>query len=267
MKSKVDDQLLWVYSNAEIGRKERHAQGEVETAIGHLDELLDDALTLELLGVDKVGRAHLVGPFLLVVIGVDRDDLAGLSCSGSLDDSEADASYAKDGDSVTLLDVGGDGGGSVACGNSTSEQARLVEGSLLVDGDDRVLADDRVLGEGRRAHEVEELLALALESGSSVRHHSFTLGRSDLAAKVGLSALAELALLALCRVQGDDVVSDLDVRHTLSDALHNSTTCIDVKRGQHASIGPWFEPRDTSCRNLTLMSKNDCVKSKKQHQT
>jgi hypothetical protein len=43
---------------------------------------------------------------------------------------------------------------------------------------------------------VKEILALALEARGAVRHDTLALGGADLAAKVGLAGLAELALLA-----------------------------------------------------------------------
>lgn len=44
---------------------------------------------------------------------------------------------------------------------------------------------------------MEEILALALEARGTVGHDTLALGGADLAAKVGLAGLAELALLAL----------------------------------------------------------------------
>jgi hypothetical protein len=43
---------------------------------------------------------------------------------------------------------------------------------------------------------VQDVLALALESRGSVGHDALALGGADLAAKVGLAGLAELALFA-----------------------------------------------------------------------
>jgi len=43
---------------------------------------------------------------------------------------------------------------------------------------------------------VEKVFALALEARGSVRHDTLALGCANLAAKVGLAGLAELALLA-----------------------------------------------------------------------
>jgi hypothetical protein len=75
----------------------------------------------------------------------------------------------------------------------------------VLDGNDGDIGDDGVLGEGGGSHEVEEILALALKSRGAVGHQTLTLGGSDLAAKVGLSGLAELALLALRGAVGKPV--------------------------------------------------------------
>lgn len=40
-------------------------KGVVATSVSHLDELLNDGLVLEVVRVDKVGGAKLLGPFLL----------------------------------------------------------------------------------------------------------------------------------------------------------------------------------------------------------
>lgn len=64
-----------------------------------------------------------------------------------------------------------------------------------------MLANDRVLREGGAAHEVQELLALALEARSAVRHHSLALSRANGSTEVGLAAEAELALTALGGVE------------------------------------------------------------------
>jgi hypothetical protein len=53
------------------------------------------------------------------------------------------------------------------------------------------------LRESGSSHEVQEVLALALEPRGSIGHDSPSLGCSDLAAKVGLARLAELAFTAL----------------------------------------------------------------------
>lgn len=66
----------------------------------------------------------------------------------------------------------------------------------MLNGNDGDIGDDGVLGEGGSAHEVKQILALALESRGAVGHQTLALGGSDLTAKVGLSGLTELALLA-----------------------------------------------------------------------
>lgn len=84
---------------------------------------------------------------------------------------------------------------TVTCCDSTSEQTSLLERGFLSDGHNRVFGDDGVLGEGRTAHldgqpsltglkeeqayEVLDVLAFALESRSSVRHDTLTLGGPD----------------------------------------------------------------------------------------
>jgi hypothetical protein len=177
-------------------------KGVVAAAVGHLDELLLDALVAELGGVDKVGGAELLGPLLLGVVDVDDDDLARLVLDRALDHRQPDAARAEDGHVGARLDTvlaGRDDGCAVAGCDAAAEQAGAVHGGLFGDGDDGDVGDDGVLGEGRGAHEVEQVLALALEARGAVGHDALALCGADLAAEVRLARLAELALLALWR--------------------------------------------------------------------
>lgn len=188
-------------ASLERGAHDGHVAGAVEgvvaAAVGHLDELVDDGLAaLELGGVDEVGGAELLGPLLLGGVDVDDDDLAGLVLEGALDDGEADTAGAEDGHVGPGLHVGCDGRGAVARRDAAAEQARPVHGGVGLHGHHRDVRYDGVLGEGGRSHEVQEVLALALEPGAAIRHHTLTLRRPDLAAQIRLARLAELALLA-----------------------------------------------------------------------
>ena len=172
-------------------------KGVVTTTVSHLNQLLLNGLVLEVVGVDKVSRAKLVGPLLLGRVDIDDDDLAGLVGHSTLNDGETDAASTEDSNVGALLDVSGNAGSTVAGGNTTAEKTCAVHGRIVLDGDNGNVGENCVLGEGRCAHEVEEILALALEAAGAVRHDTLALGRADLAAEVGLSRLAELALLAL----------------------------------------------------------------------
>ena len=86
-------------------------------------------------------------------------------------------------------------------GEATAEQARLVEQGLVRDCHNRVFGHDGVLGEGTAAHEVKEGGVAALEARGLVGHEALALRRADGAAQVRLSALTELALAALGRVE------------------------------------------------------------------
>jgi hypothetical protein len=177
----------------------RAVESVVAAAVGHLDELLLDALVAELGGVDEVCSTELLGPLLLCVVDIDDDDLASLVLSRALDDGQTDAAGAEDGDVGALLDsavAGSDDGRAVTGCDAAAEQAGAVHGGLLGDGDDGDVGYDGVLRECGGAHEVEEILALALEARCAVGHDTLSLCGADLAAEVGLAGLAELALLA-----------------------------------------------------------------------
>ena len=174
----------------------------VETTIGHVHQpRLDRLAVLQVLGrVDKVGCTELGRPFLLRIVHVNDDDLACLVLDSALNDTETDAASAEDSDSGTLLNTalaGGDHSGTVASGDTAAEKACAVHGSLVGDGDDGDVGDNGVLRESRAAHEVQEILALALEARGTVGHYTLALCRANGTAEVGLARLAELALLTL----------------------------------------------------------------------
>ena len=168
----------------------------VTTAVGQLDKLVNDSLVAELSGVNEVGRAKLASPLLLGGVHVDDDDLARLVHDGALDDGQTDTAGTEDRNAGSLLDLGGYPRRTVSGGDTAAEQTGAVHRCVLLHGNDGDVGDDGVLGEGGGAHEVENVLALALEAGRAVWHHALALGGSDLAAEIGLSGLAELALLA-----------------------------------------------------------------------
>lgn len=180
-------------------------KGVVETAVGHLDEVILDLLVANLGRVHEIRRAKLVRPRLLSVVRVDGDDATGLGKDRSRDDGQTNTADTKDGDSATGLDLCGLGCGAETGGDTAAEQACLVERCLFGNRDQAVLRDDGVLRESGGAHKVQELLALAGEALGAVGHHTLALRGADGTAQVGLARLAELALLALGSVQEDDL--------------------------------------------------------------
>lgn len=211
----------------------RAVEGVVTTTVSHLDELVDDRSTLGQLGrVDEVRGAELLGPLLLARVHIDNDDLAGSLLKSTLDDRQTNTPSTEDSDIAALLDVGRDASSTVSGGDTATQQAGAVHGGILLHGDDRDVGEDSVLGEGGRAHKVEDVLALALEPAGAVGHHALTLRGADLAAQVGLAGLAELALLALGRVQGDDMVADLDICDSLADGLDDTGALVTQDDGE-----------------------------------
>lgn len=238
-------------------------EGVVAAAVGHVDQpRLDGLAVLQVLSrVDKVGGAELGRPLLLGLVDIHDNDLARLLLDRALDDTQADAASTEDGDGGVLLDsalASGDNGGTVAGGDAAAQQACAVHGSIRGNGNDGDVGHNGVLGEGRAAHEVEEILALALEARGAVGHHTLALGRADGAAEVGLARLAELALLALGGAAGeiwlvnvshlatsrrpswqqedslerDDVVALLHVSDTLAHTLDNTGTLVTGDNGE-----------------------------------
>ena len=113
-----------------------------------------------------------------------------------MDDGQAHAASAEDGNSGVLFHGGGYHGRAVAGGDAAAQEAGAVHGGLWGDGHDGDVGDDGVLREGRGAHEVQEVLAPTFEARGTVRHYAFALGGADLAAEVGLAGFAEFAVAA-----------------------------------------------------------------------
>ena len=188
-------------------------KGVVTATIGHLNELLLDGLVLEFHGVNEVSSTELLGPLLLAVVDIDDNDLGRAVLDTALDDRKTDTAGTEDSDVGALLNTtlaSGDDSGTVTSGNAAAEQACPVHGCFVCDLNDRDVGDDGVLRESRRAHEVQQVLALTLEARGAVGHDALALRRANLAAEVGLARLAELALLAL-RGAGGVVVSHSEV--------------------------------------------------------
>lgn len=218
------------------GTHDAHITGAVESVVaatvGHFDELLLDGLAGELGGVDEVSGTELAGPWLLAVVDIYDDYLAGLVLHGTLDDGQTDAASTKDGNVGALLDLGCYNGCTVASGDTAAQQAGLICRGLGSNSHDGDIGNHSVLREGRSAHEVQDILAAGLKTRGAVGHHTPTLSGSNLAAKVGLSRYAELALLALGGIEGNDVISRLNIGHTLTYRFDDASTFVTENDGE-----------------------------------
>lgn len=171
-------------------------KGVVAATISHLNQLLLDGLALEVIGIDKVGGAKLARPLLLARVHIDYNDLARLVDDGTLYYGQTDAAGAENGNVGALLNVGSHTSSTVTSGDTAAKQTCAVHGGILLHSNNGDIGDNGVLREGRGTHEVQQVLALALEAGGAIGHLSLTLGGTNLAAEVGFAGLAELALLA-----------------------------------------------------------------------
>ena len=177
-------------------------EGVVAPTVSHLNQVFLDSLARQLGGVDEVSGTELAGPGLLAVVHIDGDDLAGLVLHSTLQNGETDTANTEDSDVGSLLNLGSDNSSTVSGGDTTAEQAGAISGDLRGDGNHRDIGHNGVLGEGGGTHEVKEILAAGTETGGAIRHDTLTLCSADLAAKVGLARLAELALAAFGSAEG-----------------------------------------------------------------
>lgn len=88
------------------------------------------------------------------------------------------------------------------------------------------LSHNSVLRERAAAHEVEETLAFAGETGCPVWHQAFALSDPDLLTQVGFGIVTELALPTLWDIQRDDCVTWLKLGDSLSHALHDASSLV-----------------------------------------
>ncbi|GAO47486.1 hypothetical protein G7K_1692-t1 [Saitoella complicata NRRL Y-17804] len=201
-------------------------EGVVTSTISHLDQFVNDGLVTQLGRVNEVSGTELLGPLLLVVVGVNSDDAASALGNSTLDNGKTDTSNSENSDRSAFFDLSSAGRSTVSSSNTTSQQTDLVQRRRRVDSDDRNIGNDGVLGESRGTHVVQDILTTGTEAGGTVGHDTLTLGSTDFTTEVGLSGLAELAFTAFGGVEGDDEVSGLDVGDALTDGLNDSSTFV-----------------------------------------
>ena len=139
-------------------------EGEIGAPAGQVDDRLDHLVAADLVGVDVVGHAELVGHLGLGRIEVDADDLVGARHPGALDDVETDATEPEHRDIGAGPDLRGVDHGADAGGDAAADIADLVEGRVLAHLGERDLRQHGEIGEGRAAHVVEDLAAVAGEA-------------------------------------------------------------------------------------------------------
>jgi len=107
------------------------------------------------------------------------------------------------------------------CGDSTTKQTDLVQRSFRINFCNRNSMHNCVLAESRCPHEVIYCLAICRKPWFAVvEHHTHTCGWSDFATKVGLSWFTKFALLALCLVARNYMISCLYLCDSFANTLH-----------------------------------------------
>ncbi len=79
-----------------------------------------------------------------------------------------------------------------------------------------------------------DLLPLALEPNSSVRHHALPLRGSNLTTQVGLPTLTEFTFLTLGSVEWDDMIADLNVGDSFTDGFDNTPSFVTEDGGENS---------------------------------
>src|SRR6202049_4895080 len=136
-------------------------EGEVGTAIGQRDQMLDD-IAIDLLGIDEMGHAEAAAPFLLGIVEVDADDLVGAHHPRALDDVEADAAETEHDHVRTRRNLGGVDYRTDTGGHAAADVTALVERRIRADLGHRDLRQHGEIRKGRAAHIVEDRRPLVL---------------------------------------------------------------------------------------------------------
>src|SRR3546814_12474808 len=95
-----------------------------------VDEIGDE-IALDLLRIDEMRHAELLGDRLARRVEVDADDHVGAGDAGALDDVETDAAEPEDDDVVARLHLGGIDRKSVVEGNGVSVRVVLGGGRQI----------------------------------------------------------------------------------------------------------------------------------------
>ncbi|KAH3663725.1 hypothetical protein OGAPHI_005127 [Ogataea philodendri] len=224
------DQLEWSGRDFLAGSSNTDDDGLSPSLVARFQSVshhLDISGTVEGLGwVDKVGCSELEGPVFLILVNVNDNDLSSLLLHSTLDHRQTNASSTEHTDVVAWRYLGGVDSSTVSGGDTTAQKTGSVHWSRWVNSNHRDVCHHSVLRERGAAHVVEQWLALASESRSTVWHHTLTLGCSDLSTQIGFSRLAELALFTLWGVKTDDMVANLDAGDTFTNGLDNSGTLV-----------------------------------------
>ena len=137
---------------------------EVGAAAGEVDDRLHHLVAADLVRIDEMGHAEFLGHRALCRIEVDADDLVGADHARALDDVEADAAEAEHGDVGAGPHFRGVDHGADAGGDAAADVADLVERRVLADLGERDLRQHGEVREGRAAHVVEHVVAVAAEA-------------------------------------------------------------------------------------------------------
>ena len=201
--SNTDDDALSPSLVARLERSTHHpdvssaVESVVTPAIGHLNQVLLNRLVAQLSRVHKIRRTELARPRLLAIVHIHSNDSTRLVLHTALHDRETNATGSEDGYVGSFLYLGRHCRRTVTGGDTAAKQTGAIHGGSRRDGYNRDISDNGVLGERGCAHEVEEVLPTGPEARGAIGHDAAALGCADLAAKVGLAGLAELAFLAL----------------------------------------------------------------------
>ncbi len=206
----------------------------VSAALRQIDEIGND-VAVDFGRIDEMGHAEALGHFLAAIVDIDANDHVGARQPQALHDVQTNAAEAKDDAVCPLLNLRRVHHRADAGGHAATDIADLVERRVLTDFRRCDLGHHRVVRKGRRAHVVQDRIAIQCrESARPIGHQALPLRRPDRLAKVRLWVQAVLTFPTFRGVQRDDMVARFqrfDARAAFDD---DSGALMAKDRGEHA---------------------------------
>ena len=183
--------------------------------------------------IDGVSGAELFRELELGGKLVDRDDHAGACDSRALDDREANAAGAEDGDGRAGRHFGGVERGADAGHHAASDERGAIERHVVANFHQRVFMQQHFFGVARQVGKLIDHLAVLREArlvaGSA-------LGGGLVRAQIRMTRHAVLAVAAKYRQAGDYVIAGLEVGNLRADFFDDAGGLVAEHGGRRPHV-------------------------------
>ncbi|MNS80900.1 hypothetical protein D3C72_1145970 [compost metagenome] len=185
-------------------------------------------------GVDHVGRAEPARQLQLGRHAVDGDDAPGTGDGGAVDRGQPDAAAADHGNGLARLHLRGMDHRAHAGGHRAADQRSAVQRHVTADRHQRVFVDQHLLGKGRQVQELVHRAALACHQA---RLLALAAARIGLGAQRQVAGQAVLAVAAVGRQTGDDMVAGPDRADLCANLLDHTRGLVAEDSRHRVRVG------------------------------